>query len=145
MKSPSALPSLQQLKTEARLLRREAAKNGPPIPHATALERIAHYYGYRDWNTLRARASRTPGFQIGMRVEGRYLGQRFTGEILSLSALGCQGHRRITLKFDSPVDVVRFGSFSNLRQRVSATIDGSGRSPQKASGGIPHLLIDTLH
>lgn len=143
MPSHSPLPSPQQLKAEARQLRAEAAKRGTPVPHATALERIAHYYGFRDWNTLHARAARAPDFRIGMRVRGRYLGQRFTGEILALTALGRQGHRRITLKFDTPVDVVRFASFSNLRQRVSATIDGSGRSPRKTSGGEPHLHLDT--
>ena len=144
MQSPSSLPTTRQLKAEARLLRTQAARHGTPISHAAALERIAHYYGYRNWNTLRARTSNTPELQLGMRVSGRYLGQPFTGEVYGLASHGTQGHRRVTLQFDTPVDVVRFASFSSLRRRVSATIDDTGRSPQKTSDGQPHLVLTPL-
>lgn len=144
MQSPSALPSVAQLKAEARLLRQHSQVQGQPISHSTALERIARYYGFRDWNTLCALASNAPDLQVGMRVEGRYLGQPFTGYVHGLAACGSNGHRRITLRFDSPVDVVRFDSFSSWRQRVSAIIGADDRSPQKTSDGCPQLTVSPL-
>ena len=144
MQTNSALPSVTQLKAEARLLRRHSKAQGQPISHSTALERIAQYYGFRDWNTLSARASNAPELQVGMQVEGSYLGQPFTGYVHGLTACGSNGHRRITLQFDSPVDVVQFDSFSSWRQRVSAVIDADDRSPQKTSNGLPHLTVSPL-
>ena len=144
MQKDTPLPTIRQLKAEARLLRTEAANQGQIISHSTALERIAQYYGCRDWNTLHARASNAPELQVGMRVEGRYLGQPFTGYVHGLAACGPNGHRRITLQFDTPVDVVQFDSFSSWRQRVSAVIDAADRSPQKTSNGQPHLLVSPL-
>ncbi|MBY6056513.1 glyoxalase superfamily protein [Leisingera daeponensis] len=144
MQTNSALPSVAQLKAEARLLRKHSQAQGQPIPHSTALERIAQYYGFRDWNTLHTRASNAPELQVGMRVEGRYLGQLFTGYVHGLAACGGNGHRRITLQFDAPVDVVQFDSFSSWRQRVSAVINAEDRSPQKASNGLPHLTVSPL-
>jgi hypothetical protein len=55
MQTPSALPTLAQLKAEARQLRQLTQKQGQPITHANALEHIARQYGFRDWNTLHAR------------------------------------------------------------------------------------------
>ncbi|MBY6140282.1 hypothetical protein KUV26_12615 [Leisingera daeponensis] len=144
MQTNSALPSVAQLKAEARLLRKHSQAQGQPIPHSTALERIAQYYGFRDWNTLHTRASNAPELQVGMRVEGRYLGQLFTGYVHGLAACGGNGHRRITLQFDAPVDVVQFDSFSSWRQRVSAVINAEDRSPQKTSNGLPHLTVSPL-
>ncbi|WP_424977225.1 glyoxalase superfamily protein [Leisingera sp. S232] len=144
MQKDTPLPPVGQLKAEARLLRTEAAKLGQPISHSTALERIAEYYGYRNWNILHARAANAPELQVGMRVEGCYLGQPFTGYVHGLAACGPNGHRRITLHFDKPVDVVQFDSFSSWRQRVSAVIDAGDRSPQKTSNGQPHLAVSPL-
>lgn len=141
MQTQSPLPSVSQLKAEARLLRRESQNQGRPVSHSAALERIAVYYGFRDWNTLRARASAMKALQIGMQVEGRYLGQPFTGVVHGLAACGSRGHQRITLQFTRPVDVVRFASFSSWRQRVSAVITACGRSPQKTSDGQPQLVV----
>lgn len=144
MQTNSALPPVPQLKAEARLLRKHSEAQGQPLSHSTALERIAHYYGFRDWNTLSARASNAPELRLGMRVEGRYLGQPFTGCVRGLAACGGDGHRRITLHFDAPVDVVQFDSFSSWRQRVSAVINADDRSPQKTSNGLPHLTVRPL-
>ncbi|MEX0301370.1 MAG: glyoxalase superfamily protein, partial [Leisingera sp.] len=58
-----------------------------------------------------------------------------------LAACGSNGHRRITLQFDRPVDVVQFDSFSSWRHRVTAVIDAGDRSPQKTSNGQPHLVV----
>ncbi|WP_027256880.1 MULTISPECIES: glyoxalase superfamily protein [Leisingera] len=144
MQQQPALPPVPQLKAEARLLRKHSQAQGQPISHSTSLERIAQYYGFRDWNTLSARASNILDLQVGMRVEGKYLGQPFTGYIHGLSACGTNGHRRITLQFDTPVDVVRFDSFSSWRQRVSAVIGADDRSPQKTANGLPHLTVSPL-
>lgn len=144
MQRPSSLPALAQLKAEARQLRQHARAQGAPVSHAAALERIAQYYGFRDWNTLRARASNLPELQLGMAVSGRYLGQPFTGHVHAIAACGSGGCRRITLQFDRPVDVVTFDSFSNFRSRVSAIIGQDGTSPQKISGGQPQLVVTPL-
>jgi hypothetical protein len=48
-------------------------------------------------------------------VRGQYLGQSFIGQIIGYS--GAANHRQISIRFNSPVDVVRFESFSNLRRR----------------------------
>lgn len=144
MQTNSVLPNVPQLKAEARLLRKHSKAQGLPISHSTALERVAQYYGFRDWNTLSARASNAPELQVGMRVEGRYLGQPFTGYVHGLAASGSNGHRRITLQFATPVDVVQFDSFSSWRHRVSAVINSEDRSPQKTSNGLPHLTVSPL-
>lgn len=141
MQVPSTLPTLPQLKAEARQLRQQAQNQGQPISHAKALEQIARQYGSRDWNTLHARASNMPELQLGMQVTGRYLGQPFTGEIRALAAHGPQGHQRITLQFDAPVDVVTFDSFSNYRSRVSAVITADGCSASRTSNGQPQLVV----
>ena len=55
---------------------------------------------------------------------------------------GPDGHRKIELHFDYPVDVVRSDLFSNLRQRVRATLDATGRSHRRTSDGAPQLVLD---
>lgn len=131
-------------KTQARRLRRELAETGTEISHAQALELVAHQNGARDWNTLRALAAR-PGnarpLSVGDRVAGRYLGQAFTGYVHGLTHGPNAKHRRVTLQFDDPVDVVTFDSFSSFRHRVSATIGEDGRSFYKTSDGQPQLVV----
>jgi hypothetical protein len=73
-------------------------------------------------------------------VSGRYLDQPFTGKVLALAELA-GGHHKVTIHFDSPVDVVTFESFSAFRQRINAQIDGNGVSPRKTSNGVPHLVL----
>lgn len=128
-------------KTQARRLRAQLAETGTTINHAQALEMVAQQHGARDWNTLRAIADQPRPLTVGDRVEGRYMDQRFSGYVHGLLRMGPAGHRRVTLQFDQPVDVVKFDSFSSFRQRVSAVIDPMGRGLEKGSDGQPHLII----
>ncbi|MFO1104897.1 MAG: glyoxalase superfamily protein [Amaricoccus sp.] len=135
--------TIEEAKAEARALRAALQAQGTPISHAQALEAIARRHGAKDWNTLHGRlaAGEAPArFAVGDRVRGRYLGQAFTGEVLRLA--GPAGHRRIEIRFDHPVDVVRFESFTNLRRRIRATIDEEGRSHGHTSDGTPHLIVE---
>ncbi|MEP2715178.1 glyoxalase superfamily protein, partial [Pseudophaeobacter sp.] len=126
----SNLPSTDALKLQAKRLRQQLHNSGVAVGHSKSLELVAQQYGARDWNTLQAQARslvNTPAgdqgrnrleLRVGDRVRGRYLGQTFVGEVRSLSLMGDGENRQITLHFDTPVDVVRFDSFSSLRQRV---------------------------
>ncbi|WP_406646722.1 glyoxalase superfamily protein [Aliisedimentitalea scapharcae] len=134
-------PPVEDLKSQAKRLRERLQSTGTVITHSAALELVAHQYGARDWNTLRARSTNRMELHVGQRVQGRYLGQAFSGEIRALSNLGDGAHRRVTLHFDAPVDVVRFASFSALRQRVTGVIGWDGRSPRKTSDGHPQLVV----
>ncbi len=139
------LPSVAALKAQARRLRSTLDATGHTIGHSEALEAIARQHGFRDWNTLSARARtnrpRTP-VQTGEVVTGEYLGQRFSGRVIGVSDLTAGDRFRITVRFDEPVDVVTFESFSAYRHRVQCVIDGSGTSPQKTSDGRPHMKLD---
>lgn len=136
------LPSRAALKAQAKRLRATLTDAGTACTHAQALETIARQWGARDWNTLSARASDapTPRYQTGQRVTGRYLGQSFTGHIKTATQMG-DGHHRLTLRFDAPVDVVTSARFSSFRQQVTAVVDATGRSAQKTSDGVPHLVL----
>jgi len=140
----SNVPSTDALKLQAKRLRQQLHSSGVAVGHSKSLELVAQQYGARDWNTLQARASNRLQLQVGDRVRGRYLGQVFKGEIRGLSLLGDGEHRQITLHFDTPVDVVRFESFSALRQRVKGVIGWDGCSAQKTSDGVPQLIVDGL-
>ncbi|MCK3779163.1 glyoxalase superfamily protein [Ensifer sesbaniae] len=142
----TTLPSLDALKDQAKRLRTRLAAEGETIGHSRSLELIAAQYGYRDWNTLHAAVGNRPPlnpWMLGARVKGRYLGQAFEGEILSVQALTAQpGRYRLTMKFDEPVDVVTFESFSAFRQRVTATVDETGRTIEKTSNGLAQLELE---
>ena len=140
----SNVPSTDALKLQAKRLRQQLHSSGVAVGHSKSLELVAQQYGARDWNTLQARASNRLQLQVGDRVRGRYLGQVFKGEIRGLSLLGDGEHRQITLHFDTPVDVVRFESFSALRQRVKGVIGWDGCSAQKTSDGVPQLIVEGL-
>jgi hypothetical protein len=138
-------PSLDDLKAQARRLRRAMEASRTPVSHSAALELIARQHGVRDWNTLAALASkpnatRVASVTVGSQVSGRYLDQPFTGKILALAELA-GGLHKITVHFDRPVDVVTFESFSAFRQRINAHIDSNGVSPRKTSNGVPHLVL----
>lgn len=140
------LPSLNALKDQARRLRKSLEADGTTITLSKSLELLAHQYGRKDWNTLSAAAERTPRSlpaTVGGRVRGRYLGQAFEADVVGMQSLSTQDRHRITLRFDRPVDVVTFASFSNLRRRISCVIDGAGRSVEKTSDGYPHLELET--
>lgn len=132
------------LKAEARALREEQAKAGTALTHSQALEETAKLHGYRDWNTAVASLPEPAAcpVSLGDRVSGTYLKQRFTGRVLATAILPGERLYRVTIKFDEPVDVVTFSSFSAFRQRVTATVDAYGISPDHTSDGEPHMRLD---
>lgn len=135
--------TLDEAKAQAKALRAALLAQGTAISHAQALELIARQQGARDWNTLHARLAQRnapAALALNDRVRGRYLGQPFTGQITGLS--GPASHRQISIRFDRPVDVVRFKSFSNLRHQIRATIDEHGRSHRHTSDGEPQLIVE---
>ena len=136
------LPTTDVLKSQARTLRRDMAARGQALSHAQALETVAHQWGARDWNTAAALAACGPtGWHPGQRVSGRYLGHAFTG-VVKAARQGASGYWTLTLRFDAPIDVVASARFSAFRRQVSATVNAAGRSPQKTSEGVPHLVLD---
>lgn len=135
---------LAELKAQAKRLRSQLRDTGVEITHSRSLELLARQHGVRDWNTLVAGIGNALRLRVGDRVTGRYIGQPFAGVVKSLTAMDDGEHRRVTLHFDAPVDVVRFDSFSSLRQRVSGLIGPDGRSPQRTSDGVPQLVIDPV-
>jgi hypothetical protein len=142
MTPPRIPPSLDELKTQAKRLRDSLARAGIPINHSRSLELLAHQLGYKDWNTLFAATSEPSSLlALGGRVSGDYLGQPFRGEIIGISRISAHPHYRITLKFDEPVDVVTFSSFSAFRRRVSCVVDRSGETAERTSDGRPHLRL----
>ena len=143
------LPSLENLKQQAKRLRAQTGVDGPAITHSQALELLAHQYGYKNWNVLHAACGNQPPrppVNIGTRVSGHYLGQQFDGEVIAVSRLrhhGEQGDQyRLTINFDEAVDVVRFEGLSNFRHRVTGQIGGNGKSPQRTSDGQPILMLN---
>ncbi|MDF1792990.1 MAG: glyoxalase superfamily protein [Thalassobaculaceae bacterium] len=138
--------TLDQAKARAREIRAEFAAAGSPIGHAAALEKVAGELGHRSWNALSARLTNQPEvpLQVGDRVAGRYLGQGFDARVLAVRSLSEGSAMAITLKFDQPVDVVTFDSFSFFRNRVTATISPGGTSFAKTGDGVPHLIVARL-
>tara|TARA_R110002020_G_scaffold18686_2_gene64823 strand:+ start:1121 stop:1561 length:441 start_codon:yes stop_codon:yes gene_type:complete len=135
--------SAQTLKSEARALRDSRAAAGTPLTQAQALEQVARAHGYRDWNTARAALPDRPvaPFQVGARVTGHYLEQPFAGVLLGVQLLGEGGHSRLTLQFDTPVNVTPDFMFATLRHRVTATVDSQGVTPALRGNGQPQLTV----
>lgn len=134
--------TIDTAKAQAKALRAALQAQGNAISHAQALELVARQHGAKDWNTLHARlALRNAPAELGLgdRVHGRYLGQTFAGRVVGLS--GPATHRQIEIRFDHPVDVVRFDSFSNMRSQIRSVIDESGRSHRHTSDGLPQLIV----
>lgn len=146
MRKKASQLTTTDLKAEARAWRTEQADAGHPVSNAQALEMVARFHGFRDWNTAAGvlPMTRGPVFNVGQRVEGKYLKQSFTGTVLGVSALGAADLFRLTVEFDEPVDVVAFESFSAWRRRVEATVDRGGVSPSKTSDGAAHMVIAPL-
>jgi hypothetical protein len=143
MNTHPLLPSLDELKTQAKRLRASLEQDGDFITHSESLELIAHQYGFRDWNTIHAAIGNRPPrprLQVGARVAGRYLGQSFKAEVIGVETLS-PGRMRVTLDFDDPVDVVAFESFSAFRRRVSCVVGGDGRTVERTSNGRPQLEL----
>ncbi|MBQ0710937.1 hypothetical protein J9800_19910 [Ochrobactrum sp. AP1BH01-1] len=134
---------INDAKAQAKTLRAALQAKGTAISHAQALELIARQHGARDWNTFHARlalCNAPPELALNDRVRGLYLGQPFTGQIIGLS--GPANHREISIRFDTPVDVVRFESFSNWRRQIKGTINEHGRSHRHTSDGEPQLIVE---
>jgi hypothetical protein len=136
--------SIAEAKAQAKTLRRALAAEGTAFSHAQALELVARQNGARDWNTLSAQLAKTAPapFHLHQRVQGRYLGQAFTGEIKALSSSGA--HYAVSVRFDEPVDTVTFDSFSNMRRVARSTVDLNGVSIRRTSNGTPHLTLSAL-
>ena len=137
------LPSVDQLKAQAKRLKTALAAKGQKLSHSQALELLSAQYGFKDWNTAHAVASRPNqiGFAVGDRVAGTYMKQPFQGLILALARIGPAGQFRVTLQFDEAVDVVTFDSFSAYRSRVTCLIDAGGTAVKKTSDGDPYLRL----
>ena len=138
------LPPIDIIKVDANTLRRAQDALGQPISHSRSLEMIAHKYGYKDWNTLVAASRKfrpVSRLAVNQKVHGSYLGQNFTGRLLSLKHNRKTDRFRAQFQFDEPVDVVRFQSFSALRHRVSCWLTPAGVTEEKTSNGEPHLRL----
>ncbi|MEZ5667892.1 MAG: glyoxalase superfamily protein [Alphaproteobacteria bacterium] len=143
MNGSAHLPTIDELKDQARRLRSRLAAAGTQIGHGQALELLAAQHGYKDWNTLHAAVGNRPRCPValGQHVRGRYLGQPFAGAVIGVQTLQQPDRYRLTLQFDEPVDVVRFDSFSAFRSRVSCVVNGAGVTLEKTSDGQPHLVL----
>lgn len=135
--------TVDELKTQAKALRRSLAGEGHVISHSKSLETLANQFGYRDWNTLHAIAGNGTSvpYTLGEAVRGIYLGQAFEGEIVSLRKLSKDNRYGLTIKFDVPVDVVKFEGMTNFRSMVKVTLNDNGRSSEKTSDGQPHMAL----
>lgn len=146
MTTSHAIPPVQTLKTRAMRLRIRQNSMDDPITHSKALEYVAHQMGYKDWNTLHARSNILQAgcpFSIGDQVTGTYIGQPFTGKVIELSWLHQLNQTKITIHFDAPIDVVRFSSFSALRQRVRCTLNLDYTSDEVTSDGQPIMQLNS--
>lgn len=132
---------LTALKSQAKNLRAALDRAGHPVTHSQALELVAQSHGARDWNTAHAGAAATPLWQFGGPVRGRYLGQPFTGRVVSASERG-RNHHALTITFDAPVDVSQSALMEVPRKRINATVSASGRSISRTSDGEPHLVLE---
>ncbi len=137
------LPSVSELKSQAKRLRRALNENGQVLSHSQALELVSAQHGFRDWNTACATASRPCdfAFSVGTRVSGTYMQQPFRGEIRALSKTGPKDQYRVTVQFDEPVDVVTFESFSAFRSRVTCLVQPDGIAVKKTSNGEPYMRL----
>lgn len=138
--------TIEDFKNQARRLRRAMADQGADIAHSAALELVARSHGQRDWNTLAALAKRETGrtlaLAVDQKVRGTYLGQPFEGRVVSLAKMPSGELYRVTVKFDRPVDVVTFESFSAFRNRADAVVDAAGISPRRTSNGQPQMVVE---
>lgn len=144
MAGTSRLPSLDELKAQAKRLRAVLDSSGQPVSHSQSLELLARQHGHRNWNSLHAAIGNRPPpapVALGDRVRGRYLTQPFAGRVIAVQEL-TEGRYRVTFDFDEPVDVVTFASFSAFRRRVSCTLDRHGRTAERTSDGRPHLQLE---
>lgn len=141
--SGTQLPSIDQLKQQAKRSRAALARNGTTISHSQSLELLARQYGYADWNTLHAATGNRPAplFTLSQQVSGQYLGQAYSGELISVRADQDHNWYSVVIRFDEPVDVVTFDSFSSFRRQVPAVVNRDGKSAEKTSNGVAQMVI----
>ena len=58
---------LEELKEQAKRLRRKLRDTGVQLSHGQALELVAHQHGVRDWNTLHAMAGNRMRLRLNRR------------------------------------------------------------------------------
>ena len=135
--------SLPELKSQAKSLRAALAETGQNVTHSQSLELLARQHGFRDWNTLHAKCGTAapPAFAVGEKVSGSYLGQKFRGQILGVRVIG-DSRYRLTIRFDTAIDVVTFEGMSNVRRQIQAVVNAEGVSAEKTSDGQPHLRLE---
>jgi len=136
-------PSIQTLKSEARMLRETRAKTGESLSQSAALEQIARSHGYRDWNTASASLPNRTAvpFQVGRKVVGTYLDQPFAGTLIGVQMLGDMEHFTLTIQFDAPVNVTPDFMFANNRHRVVSTVNSNGVSSALRGNGNPQMVV----
>lgn len=136
--------SLDALKQQAKALCRSLENSGREISHSQSLETVAHQYGYRDWNTLHASLGNRPPtpLRVGQQVTGAYLGKACSGKIIALRDIGDGQYFRVTIRFDEPVDIIEFESWSSFRSQINATVDRHGCTAEKTSNGKHQLRLD---
>lgn len=128
-------------KAQARRLADAMARFGTPVPLARAYELSAQAAGHADWNTMvAALARKSPGWQLGQSVQGRYMGRPFRGTIKGLQAKGAD-LTAIDIALDQPVDVGT-PSLPIARRRLRATLARDGVSVGRRSDGVAHLVLD---
>lgn len=139
-------PSARTLKSEAKSLRETRSRSGIAMTHGAALEEVARAHGFRDWNTARATLpdQATAPFQVGRRVGGHYLEQPFEGLVVGVKLLGNRPLLSVTVQFDGPVNVTPNLMFETLRQRVTATVNIEGVSPELRGNGQPVMRLAHL-
>ena len=139
-----ALPrSASAAKSLAKDLRARLKIDGTNISHAQSLERIAHHFGFRDWNAMSAGLDVQPSrnWVRDELVSGTYLWQRFTGTVLTCHPSE-PGWTALELQLDAAIDVVTSDGFSNFRRRIRGVVGPNGLSREITSDGAPHLQLD---
>ncbi len=133
---------IQRLKEQAGRLKDKFKASGEALGHSQALELIAQYYGYKDWNTLSAAVrSQTLPLIKGDRVSGQYLSHPFTATVVEVRAERV-GWYWLRLQLDEAIDVVESRHFSSWRSQLRATVNREGVTDAKTSNGVPHLQLD---
>lgn len=136
------LITVDQAKSDARLLRMQLRAQGQPASHGNCLEMVAHSHGYKDWNALRAVLVRklAVDWMVGGRIQGLYRRHAFTATIASVNKVG-RDCFHVKIRLDKAIDVVSFASFSNFRKTICTVVDASGASLEKDSTGQSQLRI----
>jgi hypothetical protein len=124
-------------KTQARRLRDALVAQGVTLSHSGALELVARQNGVRDWNTLSAAEPKTTEaadgrprapFQVGTRVRVTVHGAETQGRLIGVEETIKPELWRVTLAFDTPVDLSTSRLFKAERRRLTTVVGADGRS-----------------